>query len=145
MNKYVIYYRVSTKQQGESGLGLEAQQRDIQIYLSTYETDNYEVLGEFIDIASGSSDDRLEYELAVALAKKNDAILLVAKLDRVSRDVEVIAGLIKRLDLRVAGMPFADKFQLHLYAALAEQEREFISKRTKAALQSAREKRSKIR
>lgn len=74
------------------------------------------------------------------IARREDAALLVSKLDRISRSVAFIAGLLedKRLGLRVASMPYADKFQLHIYAALAEQEREFISRRTKAALVEAK-------
>ena len=137
--KYVIYTRVSTKGQGESGLGLEAQQRDIDLYFNLYADSEYEVLGEFTDILSGKSGVlRPEFGKAVELARKYKARLLVAKLDRVSRDVEVIAGLIKKVDLKVACMPHADKLQLHIYAVLAEQERDFISQRTKSALMAAR-------
>ncbi|YCO01691.1 recombinase family protein [Vibrio sp. VNB-15] len=137
--KYVIYYRVSTKRQGESGLGLEAQKRDIELFFEMYAPKNAEVLAEFTDVQSGMKDHRVEYIKAVELAKKEKAILLVAKLDRVSRRVSTIATLIEQVDLKVAVMPNADKFQLHIYAALAEQERDFISKRTKAALQVAKD------
>ncbi len=138
MKQFVVYYRVSTKKQGDSGLGLEAQKRDINLFLDNYAEQPFEVVGEFTDTDSGSKSNRIEYQKAVALAQKLKATLLVAKLDRVSRDVEEIAGLIKRVTLRVAQMPHADNFQLHIYAALAEQEREFISQRTKAALQEAK-------
>jgi DNA invertase Pin-like site-specific DNA recombinase len=136
--EYVIYYRVSTKRQGESGLGLDAQKRDVNLFLENYSPTPYKILGEFTDIASGASNTRVEFNKAVELAQKNKAVLLVAKLDRLSRDVETIAGLIKRVDLKVAQMPNADKFQLHLHACLSEQEREFISLRTKAALAEAK-------
>lgn len=140
MRKYVIYYRVSTKKQGDSGLGLEAQQRDVQLYLDNYSPEPYEVLATFTDIQSGKDDDRPELSAALDTCRQTGAELLVAKLDRLSRKVSFIAALMddKRLRLRVASMPHADKFQLHIYAALAEQEREFISKRTKAALASAK-------
>jgi len=139
--KYVTYRRVSTKKQGDSGLGLEAQERDLNLYFNHYAEGGYEIIGEFTDVESGKAGvDRPEFEKAVALARKEKARLLVAKLDRISRDVETIAGLIKRVDLKVACMPHADNFQLHLFAALAEQEREFISQRTKAALASAKER-----
>lgn len=138
MKQFVVYYRVSTKKQGDSGLGLEAQKRDINLFLDNYAEHPFEVVGEFTDTDSGSKSNRIEYQKAVALAQKLKATLLVAKLDRVSRDVEEIAGLIKRVTLRVAQMPHADNFQLHIYAALAEQEREFISQRTKAALAEAK-------
>lgn len=140
MEKFVTYRRVSTKSQGKSGLGLEAQDRDIRIFLESYAETPFEVLGTFTDIQSGSLDDRPLLAEAMALAKREGATLLVAKLDRLSRSVAFIAGLLddKRLRLRVASMPSADKFQLHIYAALAEQEREFISLRTKAALAEAK-------
>jgi DNA invertase Pin-like site-specific DNA recombinase len=143
--KYITYKRVSTKKQGDSGLGLEAQERDLDLYFSHYAKGDYELIGEFIDIESGKAGtDRPEFDQAVALARKEKACLLVAKLDRISRDVETIAGLIKRVDLKVASMPHADRFQLHLFAALAEQEREFISQRTKAALSSAKQRGVKL-
>jgi len=140
MQYFVTYHRVSTKSQGDSGLGLDAQKRDIQIYLDNYAAIPYEVIGTFTDIASGTSNDRSELLKAIALAKKKNATLLVAKLDRLSRKVSYIADLLddKVLQFKVAQMPNADKFQLHIYAALAEQEREFISKRTKAALAEAK-------
>jgi DNA invertase Pin-like site-specific DNA recombinase len=143
--KYVTYRRVSTKKQGDSGLGLEAQERDLALYFDHYVGNEFEVIGEFTDIESGKAGaDRPEFEKAVSLARKEKACLLVAKLDRISRDVETIAGLIKRVDLKVACMPHADRFQLHLFAALAEQEREFISQRTKAALSAAKERGVKL-
>ena len=140
MIKYVVYYRVSTKKQGESGLGLEAQERDVRLFLDSYSGKPYEVIQTVTDVMSGKGHltDRPELKKAVELAEKENAVLLVAKLDRLSRDVELIAHLIKRVDLKVACMPAADKFQLHLYAALAEQERDFISARTKAALKEAK-------
>jgi DNA invertase Pin-like site-specific DNA recombinase len=140
MIEYVIYRRVSTQDQGRSGLGLEAQTRDIGLFLTTYSDVPYEVLGEFTDIESGKNDDRPQLAAAIALAKKSRATLLVAKLDRLSRRVSFIAGLMedKGLTFKVASMPYADSFQLHIYAALAEQERAFISLRTKAALQAAK-------
>ena len=111
MERFVIYTRVSTKSQGKSGLGLEAQQRDIQLYLDNYAAD-HEILGELQEIESGSKSSREKLQEAVELAKAEDAVLLVSKLDRLSRDVEFIAGLIKRVTIRVAAMPPADNFQL---------------------------------
>ncbi|WP_333003064.1 recombinase family protein [Vibrio coralliilyticus] len=138
MKKYVIYYRVSTKKQGESGLGLDAQERDVNLFLDNYSEIPYEVLGTFTDVESGKSDERPEFNEAIAIAKKHKAELLVAKLDRLSRRVSVLSALMEEITIRVAVMPNADNFQLHIYAALAEQERDFISKRTKAALQEAK-------
>lgn len=140
MKRYVIYRRVSTDEQGKSGLGLEAQDRDIRLYLEGYSDQPFEVVAEFTEVASGSDDRRSELTKALDTARKRGAELLVAKLDRLSRKVSFIASLLddRKVQLRVAAMPQADKFQLHIYAALAEQEREFISIRTKAALKEAK-------
>ncbi|WP_394197869.1 recombinase family protein [Litoreibacter albidus] len=140
MKRYVIYRRVSTDEQGKSGLGLEAQDRDIRLYLEGYSDQPFEVIAEFTEVASGSDDRRPELTKALDMARKHGAELLVAKLDRLSRKVSFIASLLddRKVQLRVAAMPQADKFQLHIYAALAEQEREFISIRTKAALKEAK-------
>ncbi|RVJ16631.1 DNA invertase [Sinorhizobium medicae] len=140
MKQYITYIRVSTSEQGKSGLGLEAQQRDINIFLEQFSEVPFEVIGEFQDIQSGGDDDRPELAKALALARKTGAELLIAKLDRLSRKVSFIATIMDdpKVKLRVASMPHADKFQLHIYAALAEQERDFISARTKAALQAAK-------
>lgn len=140
MQQYVIYTRVSTNEQGKSGLGLDAQNRDIELFLTNFSEVPYEVLGRFQDVLSGGYDDRPQLAQALKLVRSTGAELLVSKLDRLSRKVSFIATLMddKAVKLRVASMPFADKFQLHIYAALAEQERTFISERTKAALKEAR-------
>lgn len=140
MKQYVVYTRVSTSEQGRSGLGLEAQERDIGIFLENFSEEPWEIIGRFRDVLSGKSDDRPQLAEALKLVRQTGAELLVAKLDRLSRRVSFIASVMddKRVRLRVASMPNADNFQLHIYAALAEQEREFISKRTKAALQMAK-------
>lgn len=140
MKRYVIYRRVSTDEQGKSGLGLEAQDRDIRLFLEGYSDQPFEVVAEFTEVASGSDDRRPELTKALDMARKHGAELLVAKLDRLSRKVSFIASLLddRKVQLRVAAMPQADKFQLHIYAALAEQERLFISIRTKAALKEAK-------
>ncbi|GAC12227.1 recombinase family protein [Paraglaciecola chathamensis] len=144
--KYVIYLRVSTKEQGKSGLGLEAQRRDIQLYLDNYSPSPYSVIDECLEVDSGANSQRIKLVDAINLAKKHDAVLLVAKLDRLSRKVSFIAKLMedKKLNFKVATMPHADPFQLHIYAALAEQEREFISKRTKAALAEAKSRGTRL-
>ena len=147
--KYVIYYRVSTKQQGRSGLGLDAQKRDVELYLSNFSATPYEVLEAFTDIESGKHDDprrRPGLAAALALCRKDKATLLVSKLDRLSRRVSHIASLMedKSLIFKVASLPNADNFQLHIYAALAEKEREFISLRTKQALAETRSRGTKL-
>jgi len=136
VKQFIKYYRVSTRSQADSGLGLSAQQRDIDLYLSTYAETPWEVLAEFTDVQSGKDDNRPELQEAMALAEETGATILIAKLDRISRRVSFISAIMerKKLNLTVATMPNADKFQLHIYAALAEQEREFISLRTKQAL-----------
>ena len=140
MIKYITYIRVSTQEQGRSGLGLEAQTRDIDTYLENFSGQPYTVIKEFVEVLSGSDDSRPELFKAVNLARKEKAVLLVAKLDRLSRKVAYIASLMndKTVQFRVANLPQADNFQLHIYAALAEQERAFISQRTKAALAVAK-------
>ena len=146
MKQFVVYTRVSTKRQGDSGLGLEAQERDIDLYLTNYADVPHEVIGTFCDVESGTKHTRQEMDKAIDLVRQTGATLLVAKLDRLSRSVAFIATLMedKRIDLIVASMPSADKFQLHIYAALAQQEREFISTRTKAALQAAKARGTKL-
>ena len=111
----------------------------IAIFFESYAEQPYEVLERFCDVEGGSKADS-QLTAAIALAKRTGATLLVARLDRLSRSVAFIATLMedKKLDFRVATMPTACQINLHIYAALAEQEREFISKRTKAALQAAK-------
>lgn len=140
MKQYVIYTRVSTAEQGQSGLGLAAQRRDIDIFLTNFSDVPYEVIGEYQDTLSGADNNRPALEQALDVVRRTGAELLVAKLDRLSRKVSFIATLMDdpKVKLRVAQMPYADKFQLHIYAALAEQERAFISERTKAALKEAK-------
>jgi DNA invertase Pin-like site-specific DNA recombinase len=139
--KLVAYYRVSTRAQGESGLGLEAQKAYVETACKTH---GWEVVAEYIETVSGSIAPLERPECAKALAHRNaqgePLPVVVAKLDRLSRDVEHIASLMKRVSLKVATMPQADNFQLHLFAALAEQERAFISQRTKEALQALKER-----
>jgi DNA invertase Pin-like site-specific DNA recombinase len=110
--KYVTYLRVSTKEQGKSGLGLDAQKRDIRLYLDNYSTTPYKVLKEFLEVDSGANSARTTLNDAINLAKKHDATLLVAKLDRLSRKVSFIASLMedRKLNFKVATMPHADPF-----------------------------------
>ncbi len=138
MQRFITYRRVSSKEQGASGLGLEGQQRDVALYLASLSDSSWEVLGDFVEVASGGSQDRPQLAAALALAKQEGAVILVARLCRLSRDVEQIAGLMKRAAFRVVTMPQADAFQLHIHAALAQQERAFIGARTKAALAAAK-------
>lgn len=140
MLKYVKYRRLSKEDRHKTGLSIEAQDRDILIYLNTYSDQPFEIVGDFVDIQSGNDNDRPQMEAALDAARKHKATLVVAKLDRLSRRVAFIANLMedKTVKFKVAMFPTADNFQLHIYAALAEQERQFISLRTKAALREAK-------
>ena len=135
---FVLYRRVSSREQGASGLGLAAQLRDCELYLASQP--GAETLGDFIEVTSGAKSERPQLKAALALCRQSGAKLLVAKLDRLSRVVSEIAVLMddKSVDFVVARFPQASRFELHLYAALAEQERQFISQRTKAALAIAK-------
>ena len=138
MNKAVSYLRVSTAKQGKSGLGLEAQRMSIGRLLGEKGT---ELIKEFVDIETGSRNERKGLEDAIAYAKKTDALLVIAKLDRVSRRVSFIAALMESgIKFAIADLPNANAFQIHIYAALAQEERRLISERTKAALQAAKQR-----
>src|SRR3954454_24654412 len=137
MDSAVAYYRVSTRQQQRSGLGIEAQRAAVERFA---ETENIRIIAEFVEAETGKGADALDRrpQLAAALgaAKKARCCVLVSKLDRLSRDVAFVAGLMaQRVPFIVAELGRdADPFMLHLYAALAEKERRLISERTKAAL-----------
>lgn len=137
MPSAVAYYRVSTARQGKSGLGIEAQKDAIRRFA---EAEGIDVIAEHVEVETGKGFDALDRrpELAAALAqaRKAKCPVLVAKLDRLSRDVHFISGLMAhRVPFVVAELgPEADPFMLHLYAALAEKERALISQRTRAAL-----------
>ena len=137
--KFVLYLRISTaKTGGVDSNGIHAQERDINLFLSSQHEP--EVIGRFVEVESGAKSDRTELNKALEMCRKNNAVLLSQKVDRVSRDVEFIARLVKDKDvtLRVANLPNADNFTIHLFAAISQQEREFISTRTKAAMAAAK-------
>lgn len=137
MARYVAYFRVSTEKQGKSGLGLAAQHSLIERFLS----DDDEVIAEYVEIQSGKNDERVELWKAINHAKRNDAKLLIAKLDRFSRKVSFIASIMEQgIGLVVAEMPNATDFQLHIFAALAQEERRLISERTRNALAEAKKR-----
>jgi len=140
--KFVSYIRVSTAKQGRSGLGLEAQRSSITHYLNG---GSWELLKEFREIESGKNDDRPELMNALKLCQLTGATLIIAKLDRLSRDLHFITSLMKAgIDFIACDMPQASRFTIHIYAALAEQERVFISERTKAALKAAQKRGVKL-
>ncbi|KLK92844.1 resolvase [Microvirga vignae] len=138
---FVAYLRVSTSTQGRSGLGIEGQRAALTRFA---EAEGYEIVAEFIEVETGKGSDALDRrpQLAAALAaaKKRRCAVAVAKLDRLSRDVAFISGLMaQRVPFIVAELGAdADPFMLHIYAALAEKERALISRRTKDALAAAK-------
>lgn len=139
--KFVGYYRVSTKKQSKSGLGLDAQQQRVREFV----TANGELVAEFVEVESGRKDQRTELAKAMATARKVGASLLIARLDRFSRRVSFIAAMMEKgVSLTVVEMPNATDFQLHIFAALAQEERRLISERTKAALAQARARGTKL-
>lgn len=135
----VAYVRVSTDRQGKSGLGMEAQRAALVAFAAAH---GFDLVAEFVEVETGKGSDALERrpQLAAALAaaRKAKCAVVVAKLDRLSRDVAFIAGLMaQRVPFVVAELgQDVDPFVLHMYAALAEKERAMISARTKAALAS---------
>ena len=130
---YVAYYRVSTAGQGRSGLGLEAQRTAVHAFIGA------EPQHEFTEVESGKRSDRPELLRALDFAELTGATLIVAKLDRLSRDVEFLSKLQKApIKIIFADMPFADSFMIGIMAQVAQWEREQISKRTKAALAVAK-------
>lgn len=136
MTAYVEYYRVSTDKQGRSGLGLEAQQEAVRRFLRA---GDQTIKPPFIEVESGKNDDRPQLHAAMDVCRRMGATLLIAKLDRLARDVAFIATLMKS-DVRFVAcdMPDADPFRLHIEAAIAEEEARKISHRTKAALAAAK-------
>lgn len=138
MKKAVAYYRASTDRQEKSGLGLEAQQLAVGMYV---EHNEYSLIGEFIEIESGKETERPVLECALKLCRKEDAVLLIAKQDRLARNVGFIAMLLASNNRFIAvDMPYANKFMMYIKAAYDEQEREDISLRTRNALQVAKAK-----
>ena len=134
--KFVAYYRVSTEQQGRSGLGLEAQRKAVMDYLNG---GSCTLVAEFTEIESGKQNDRAELAAALEMCRKQKAILVIAKLDRLSRNVAFIAKMMESaVEFRAVDFPEANKLTLHILAAVAEHERGMISKRTKDALQAAK-------
>jgi DNA invertase Pin-like site-specific DNA recombinase len=142
MKPLIAYCRVSTREQGRSGLGLEAQ----HVAVATFaQAEGFEVVAEFVEIETGKGSDALDRrpQLAAALAEARQhgkCPVAVSKLDRLSRDVHFISGLMAhRVPFVVAGLePDVDPFVLHIYAAPAEKERALISQRTKVALAAAK-------
>jgi DNA invertase Pin-like site-specific DNA recombinase len=132
IHNYIAYYRVSTRKQEVSGLGLDAQKEIIRSYITNR---NGCLLHEFTEQESGSNNQRIELNNAISTSKNTDSTLIVAKLDRLSRNVSFISTLMEsNVKFVCAEMPEANNFTLHIFAALAEQERKYISERTRSAL-----------
>ena len=140
--KYVTYLRVSTDKQGIAGLGMEAQRKAVEDLAAAR---GAEILAEFSEVESGSKDDRPELMAALELCRKEKAALLVAKVDRLGRSVAQIAVLLEsEVEITIADMPVADRFNVHIIAAVAELERKKISERTTAALAALKAKGKKL-
>src|SRR2546423_2333114 len=134
--RFVAYFRVSTDRQGKSGLGLEAQRKSVLDYL---DGGRWSLVAEFTEIESGKHNDRPELAAALAACKKHKARLVIAKLDRLSRNLAFIAALMESgVEFVAVDNPHANKLTVHVLAAVAEHEREMISQRTKAALAAAK-------
>lgn len=138
--KFVAYYRVSTQKQGQSGLGLEAQQASVASYLNG---GKWELIGEFIEVETGKGanalDKRPKLRAALDICRRQGATLIIAKLDRLARNVHFVSGLLETgCDFVAADMPQANKVMIQMHAVMSEWERDQISARTKAALAAAK-------
>ena len=134
--KFISYVRVSTERQGRSGLGLEAQRQAIESFL---DGGHWDVIQEFVEVESGKNNQRPKLAEALAACKRTGATLLIAKLDRLSRNVAFIANLIESgVKFVAVDMPQATEFTVHILAAVAQHERKMISRRTKEALLAAK-------
>jgi DNA invertase Pin-like site-specific DNA recombinase len=134
MTRFVAYYRVSTDKQGKSGLGLDAQRQAVVGFVAG----RGEIVAEHTEIES-TRNKRPELHAALDSCRKHRATLLIARLDRLARNVAFISNLMEsRVDFLAVDMPEANRLTIHILAAVAEYEREMISKRTRAALQAAK-------
>jgi DNA invertase Pin-like site-specific DNA recombinase len=134
--KFVAYYRVSTARQGRSGLGLEAQRDAVRHYLNG---GSWQLVDEIVEVESGKRDDRPQLARALDLCRAWRATLIIAKLDRLARNVEFTARLMNSgVEFVAVDFPQANRLTIHILAAMAEHEREMISARTKAALTAAK-------
>ncbi len=130
--RFVAYYRVSTDKQGERGLGIEAQKEAVQRYLRGV---NGEQVAEFVEVESGKKNNRPQLARALATAKTYGATLIIAKLDRLARNVHFVSGLMESgVEFVAVDFPQANRLTIHILSAVAEHEAGLISARTKAAL-----------
>lgn len=141
VGRYVAYYRVSTERQGRSG-GLDAQRQAVADYLNG---GTWQLLDEFTEVESGKRNDRPQLAAALEACRRQKATLVIAKLDRLARNVAFISGLMEsKVDFVAADMPFANEFTIHIMAAVAQHEHKQISERTKDALQAAKARGQKL-
>jgi DNA invertase Pin-like site-specific DNA recombinase len=134
--RFVAYYRVSTDRQGKSGLGLDAQREAVENYLNG---GSWTMAAEFTEVESGKRADRPQLAAALAACKKHKAKLVIAKLDRLSRNLAFIATLMDSgVEFIAVDNPHANKLTVHILAAVAQHEREAIAQRTREALQAAK-------
>lgn len=140
--QYVSYLRVSTKEQGRSGLGLEAQREAVASFLAGHDS---KLASEFIEVESGKRADRPKLAEALAMCRALGARLVVAKIDRLARNVHFVSGLMESgVDFVAADMPSVNRMTIHILAAVAEEEARAISKRTKDALAQAKARGTKL-
>jgi DNA invertase Pin-like site-specific DNA recombinase len=140
--KFVAYYRVSTKRQGESGLGLEAQKCAVTGYLNGGQCT---LIDEFVEVESGAKNNRPKLTEALDLCKRQGATLVIAKLDRLARNVAFVANLMNsKVEFIAVDFPTANRLTIHILAAVAEHERDMISKRIIEALQVAKRNGKKL-
>lgn len=140
--KFVAYFRVSTERQGRSGLGLDAQRKAVSDFLNG---GSWTVVSEFTEVESGSRDDRPELAKAMAACRIYGAKLVIAKFDRLSRDVHFLTGLEKAgVQFVAADMPDANEMVVHMMVVVAQAERKMISARTIAALAAAKARGTKL-
>ena len=140
--KFVAYYRVSTDKQGQSGLGLDAQRQAVMTYLNG---GPWKLIAEHTEVETGKRADRPELQKALAACRKLKAKLVIAKLDRLSRNLAFIATLMdSNVEFIAADNPHANRLTVHILAAVAEYERTAISERTRAALQAAKHRGVKL-
>ena len=139
---FIAYFRVSTDRQGQSGLGLEAQRKAVMDFLNGGE---WELIEEYVEVESGKRNDRPNLDAALAACRKRKATLVIAKLDRLARNVHFISGLMESgVDFICADSPEADRSFLQMAAVFAEWEGRKISERTRDALAAAKAKGKKL-